>query len=191
MLFLEGVGNKDYSSVVGKKGSRLPELQCPQPDCGRRLEGHGGYERYVGGQLEWIRRGYCPSCRVSHAIVAEDLVAYRDLTLGEMELFWEASGPRAAARALGQNGESAVRRMRSACRRLRERIRGQVQAFLPALGGWGLGDLAQVFGAARGILVRLRVWLWSSLDLFFSGLTGMWRLGQAPHLGRGAPYKPR
>jgi len=186
MLFLEGVGIKDYLSVVGAKGSRLPELRCPLEGCGQRLAGHGWYRRYVGGQLVLIRRGICVRCHVSHAIVAEDLVAYRDLTLGELEMIWEASGAAAAARALSQSGDAAMRRMRSVCRRLRERIVGSVQALLPVLGE--RGDL--VLAPARGALVWLRGWLWSKLSLFFSGLTGLWRRGRPPHLGRGAPHKP-
>ena len=186
MLFLKGVGDKDYSSVVGVKGTRLPELRCPLKGCDERLAGHGGYERYVGGHRAWIRRGICEKCQVSHAIVAEDRVAYRDLTLGELEIGWGASGPASAARALGQRGEAGVRRMRSALRRLGERILGPVQALLPMLAEQG--DL--VLAAARGVLVRLRGRLWSKLGLFFSGLTGLWRRGRPPHLGRGAPHKP-
>ena len=186
MLFLKGVGDKDYSSVVGVKGSRLPELRCPQEGCGERLAGHGGYERYVGGHRAWIRRGLCRKCHVSHAIVAEERVAYRDLTLGELETVWESPGAAAAARALSQRGEAAVRRMRSVLRRLREWILGPVQALLPMLGEQA--DL--VLAPVRGFLVRLRDRLWSKLGLFFSGLTGLWRRGQPPHLGRGAPHKP-
>lgn len=186
MLFLKGVGDKDYSSVVGVKGSRLPELRCPLEGCGERLAGHGGYERYVGGHRAWIRRVICKKCHVSHAVVAEDRVAYRDLTLGELEIVWEAPCAAAAARALSQRGEAAVRRMRSMLRRLRERILGPVQALLPVLGE--KADL--VLAPARGVLVRLRARLWSKLGLFFSGLTGLWRLGRPPHLGRGAPHKP-
>ena len=185
MLFLEGVGNKDYLSAVGAKGSRLPELRCPLPGCGERLAGHGGYGRYIGGRLQWVRRGICPKCHVSHAIVAEDLVAYRDLTLGELEVIWEATGAASAARALSQSGEVALRRVRSEYRRLRGPIQAQIQALLPAL-----GDRAQLYATARGFLLQLRVRLWSVLGLFFSGLTGLWRHGRPPHLGRGAPYKP-
>lgn len=186
MLFLEGVGIKDYLSVVGVKGSRLPELRCPLEGCGQRLAGHGWYKRYVGGQLVLIRRGICVRCHVSHAIVAEDLVAYRDLTFGELEMIWEASSAAAAARALSQSGDAAVRRMRSVCRGLRERIVGPLQALLPMLAEQA--DL--ILAPVRGILVRLRCRLWSKLGLFFSGLTGLWRRGRPPHLGRGAPHKP-
>jgi len=189
MLFLKGVGYKDYSQAVGVKGSRLPELWCPLPGCGQRLSGHGGYERYVGGRLEWIRRGICTRCQVSHAIVAEDFVAYRDLTLGEMGIIWAASGPTAAARALSQSGEAAVRRMRSVCRRLRERIRGQVEALVSELGEQGQG-LARFSGPVGGMLVRLRDKVWSLLGQFFSGLAGLWHHGQPPHLGREAAHKP-
>ena len=187
MLFLKGVGFKDYSQAVGVKGSRLPELRCPLPGCGERLAGHGGYERYVGGQLAWIRRGICTRCQVSHAIVAEDLVAYRDLTLEEMGSIWEASGPSAAARAVGQSGAAAVRRMRSVCRRLRERIQGQVQALLPELVEQGLVDRSRLSGPIGGILVRLRDALWSLVSRFFSGLTGFWLYGRPPHLSAQAP----
>jgi len=185
MIFLKGVSIKEYSSVVGGKGSRFPELWCPLLGCGERLAGHGGYKRYVGGQLSWIRRGICARCQVSHAIVAEDLVAYRDLTLGELETLWEASGAAAAARALGQSGEAALRRVRCVYRRMGERVLGQIQALLPVLGEQDL-----ILAPAPGILVWLRVRLWSALKLFFSGLTGLWRHGRPPHLGRGAPHKP-
>ena len=71
-------------------------------------------------------------------------------------------------------------------RRLRERILGPVQALLPVLAE--KADL--VLAPARGNLVWLRDRLWSKLGLFFSGLTGLWRHGRPPHLGRGDAHKP-
>jgi Domain of unknown function (DUF6431) len=57
----------------------VPPQACP--GCGRRLVGWGGYWRWVrAGRTErrvWIRRGRCPACRRSHALVPDFLLARR------------------------------------------------------------------------------------------------------------------
>jgi hypothetical protein len=58
----------------------VPAQACP--DCGRRLVGWGGYWRWARGpppgeRRLWIRRGRCPACRRSHALVPDLLLARR------------------------------------------------------------------------------------------------------------------
>lgn len=190
MLCLVGVACKQYVFEVGVKGSRLPDLVCPQPGCCRRLEGHGGYYRYLGGERSWMRRAVCRRCRVSHALAPEDLVAYRDLTLGELECAWRSTGPTEAALSLGDADEAAIRRLRAVKHRLRVHVEGQVRAFVPAVSEPGPAGLERIFGSSPGLLVRLRVWLWSTLGLLWSGLSGLWRHGRPRWVDRGPPHTP-
>ena len=58
----------------------VPQQVCP--DCGRGLVGWSGYWRWaraqrIAEQRVWIRRGRCPTCRRSHALVPDVLLARR------------------------------------------------------------------------------------------------------------------
>jgi hypothetical protein len=58
----------------------VPPQACP--DCGRGLVGWSGYWRWaraqrIAEQRVWIRRGRCPTCRRSHALVPDVLLARR------------------------------------------------------------------------------------------------------------------
>lgn len=113
MLSLVGVGCKEYRERVGGRTVELPAVSCPDPQCqGTRLRGHGWYQRYIDGKQEPLRRVRCPRCRVSHALLPEDLCAYRDATLGAVELALAAGGPSAGAHAAQQGGRQGVRRVR-------------------------------------------------------------------------------
>jgi transposase-like protein len=60
------------------------------PDCGRQLCRWGGYWRWFRGsgtQRLWIRRGRCPSCRRSHALLPDFLLERR---LDEVEVIGRA-----------------------------------------------------------------------------------------------------
>lgn len=190
MLCLVGVVCKQYVVEVGAAGSRLPDVLCPLPECGRRLEGHGGYLRYLGGKRVWMRRVVCRPCGVSHVLAPEDLVAYRDLTLGELESAWRARGPTEAARSQGAADEAAIRRLRAVKHRLRVHVDAQVRSFVPAVPEPGPAGLERVFGSSGGLLVRVRAWLWSKLGLLWSGLSGLWRHGRPRWVDRGPPPTP-
>jgi transposase-like protein len=86
----------------------VPPQRCP--DCGRRLVGWSGYWRWAraqpGGERRlWIRRGRCPACRRSHALVPDVLLARRldgVETVGPgLALAASGLGLRAVARRLG------------------------------------------------------------------------------------------
>jgi len=157
----------------------VPDLRCPDAQCqGTVLRGHGWYVRYVLGVLQAIRRVRCPRCKVSHALLPEDLCAYRDLTLGAVEAGLEAGRPSAGAEAAGQDGVEGVRRVRGWLRSVREPFAAKLQALLgPVQGPWWRGA-QEVVGKAAGWLTRLRHFLWSTFRCFFGGMSGLYRHGR-------------
>ena len=169
MLCLPDVDYKRYLSL----DSPLPEVWCPSCEtC--LLRGHGWYRRYLGGELVSIRRTRCPRCRVTHALLPEDVCAYQDLTFSSLECAIDAGGgPTAAARAVGERGEAAVRRTR----RWLGPVWKQIKPLLPAPGEiWD--RIEAVVGPGPGKLIRLRRWLWSKLVLFLGGPVGLFRHGR-------------
>lgn len=187
MLCLPGLGRKDYWERLGGD-QPLPELACPDPSCeGWLLRGHGWYQRYLGGIHVEIRRLRCPHCEVTHALLPEDVVAYHDQTLMDLEAVLEAEGgPSAGAQAADQKGCAGVRRVRRWNSALRGRwVATQLLALLPAVEGTWWERVRATVGPAPGALIRLRHWLWSTWRYFFSGLTGLYRHGRPRAPDRG------
>ena len=152
------------------------ELPCP--DCSSSfLRPHGFYQRYVQGRRERLRRGRCPRCGVTHAILPEDLCAYRDLLLEDLATVLEAPGPRAAARALGLEGEASRRRMRRWRREAREPPAIHAQAVLPRARADPWWRSAR---EAFGSLVAWRRWQWDRTRYLVTGLLGLLRHGRPP-----------
>jgi hypothetical protein len=189
MLSVEGIDCKTYQEKLGD--GAVPQVSCPDEACdGTLLRGHGRYRRYLGGTLQPIRRLRCPRCGVSHAILPEDVCAYRDVTLGTVELALVAPGPSAGARAAGQAGSTGVRRVRG-LRSQSAQWAEQLSSLLPPAEGAWWQRSQKVFGGAAGWLTRLRHWLWSSWRCFFGGLSGVYRHGRprqrspatSPYLG--------
>lgn len=178
MVSVRGLDRKNYSRRLGE--GWLPELSCPNPECqDEPLRGHGWYQRYLDQILTAIRRLRCARCRVSHALLPEDVVAYRDLTLPVLEAALEVDGgPSVGARAASQAGICGVRRVRRWRRELASRWVQQLVALLPASGGEVWKRVVAAMGPPPGALVRLRHWLWSTYRVFFSGLTGLYRHGR-------------
>lgn len=179
MVCLQGVDHKTYRMRVAR-GEPVPEVLCPDPECGGcRLRGHGWYQRYLDGELAEFRRLRCALCKVTHALLPEDVCAYHDLTLGALEQVLETrGGPSAKAQSSAQAGEAGRRRVRRWCRRLTGGwVRG-LSTLLPAVSGSWWQRVQESFGAPPQSLVRLRHWLWSAYRLFFSGLTGLYRQGR-------------
>lgn len=184
MLSVAGLGCKQYREQMDS--GAIPELSCPDPECrGARLRGHGQYKRYLGGELQAIRRVRCPRCKVSHAVLPEDVCAYRDLPLASVEAALAAGAPSAGAEASGQEGDSGVRRVRGWLRSAEEPFAARLQVLLgPVPGPWWRG-VQEVVGEAAGWLTRLRHWLWSSWRCFLGGLSGLFRHGRPPCRSRG------
>jgi hypothetical protein len=178
MLSLAGVGCKHYEELVGR-GTPIPEVSCPDPECqASRLQARGWYWRYLGGVRTEMRRLRCPRCGVSHALLPEDLCAYRDATLGAVESALEVGVPSGGAQAAGQDGSAGVRRVRRWLRSDGSPLATGVQAVLaPAEGPWWR-RAQQVFGAGAGWLTRLRHWLWSRWRCFLGGVSGLYRHGR-------------
>jgi len=101
MVSVVGWGCKQYREQMDS--GVVPELSCPDPECrGSVLRGHGWYRRYLAGERQRLRRVRCPRCRVSHAVLPEDVCAYRDLTFDAVEAGLAAERPSAGARSLGR-----------------------------------------------------------------------------------------
>jgi len=177
MLSVAGLGCKQYREQMDS--GEVPKLSCPDPQCrGARLRGHGQYKRYLGGERQAVRRVRCPRCKVSHAVLPEDVCAYRDLPLASLEAALAAGSPSAGAEASGQDGDSGVRRVRGWLRSAEEPFAAKLQGLLgPVAGPWWRGA-QEVVGKAAGWLTRLRHWLWSSWRCFLGGLSGLFRHGR-------------
>ncbi len=150
MVSVAGIGCKQYREQMDS--GAVPELSCPNPECqGARLRGHGWYKRYLGGERQSLRRVRCPRCRVSHAVLPEDVCAYRDLTLASVEAGLAAGSPSAGAEASGQDGSPGVRRVRGWLRSAQEPFAAKVQGLLgPVSGPWWRGA-QEVVGQGGGL----------------------------------------
>lgn len=177
MLSVKGLGCKQYREQMD--GGAVPELSCPDPACqGALLRGHGSYKRFLAGVRQALRRVRCPRCRVSHAVLPEDVCAYRDLTLAAVEAGLAVGSPSAGAEVSGQGGSPGVRRVRGWLRSAREPFAAKLLALLgPVPGPWWRGA-QEVVGQAAGWLTRLRHFLWSSWRRFLGGVSGLFRHGR-------------
>lgn len=182
MLCLRGIDSKSYWTRLAR-GTPIPEIECPDPSCPGLLAARGWYWRYLGGKRVQLRRLRCAHCGVSHALLPEDVCAYRDLTLPALESAMRSrDGPSAAARAAGQQGPAALRRAR---RWLRGSSWCHLRVLLPAAGSaWE--RIEAIVGKAPGQLIRLRRWLWSKLGFFLGGPAGLFRHGRPGVVFRGA-----
>jgi hypothetical protein len=177
MVCLPGLDSKSYEQWLG--GGEVPQMSCPNPRCGAAvLRGHGWYRRYLASVLQRFRRLRCPQCGVSHGVLPEDVCAYRDLVLAEVEAGLEAVSARAGVQAAGQAGPAEVRRVRGWRRSQKEAWVTVLLSLLPAVEGLWWQRAQKVFGPAAGWLLRLRHWLWQTYDYLFSGLSGLWRGGR-------------
>lgn len=182
MVSVAGLCCKQYREQLDS--GAVPELSCPDPECRTPLRGHGWYRRYLGGERQSLRRVRCPRCRVSHAVLPEDVCAYRDLTFGAVEAGLAAEAPSAGAEISGQIGRPGVRRVRGWLRSAQEPYAAKLQGLLgPVSGPWWRGA-QEVVGKATGWLTRLRHFLWSSFRYFLGGVSGLYRHG------RPAPRSP-
>ena len=174
MLFLPGIDSKSYWTRLGR-GMAIPAVACPDPSCPGVLSARGWYQRYLGGERVSLRRLRCRRCGVSHALLPEDVCAYRDLTFPVLEAAMHSrDGPSAAARAAGRQGPAAVRQAR---RWLRGSSWQRLSMLLPAAGRvWE--RIEAIVGPVPGQLVRLRHWLWSKLGYLLGGPTGLFRHGR-------------
>jgi hypothetical protein len=179
MLSIAGVGCNEYAVAVGRRGS-VPDVPCPAPRCGgRRQRGHGFYSRYVGGLLFEVRRLICLLCGVTNALLPEDLCAYRDATLRAVEAAADTGpGPAVRARAAGQTGPGAKRRVKRWRLGPASRWVILLVSLLPAGPEHWMDRVRAVVGAGAGALVRLRRWLWSRYTVYLGGPSGLFRHGR-------------
>jgi hypothetical protein len=186
MVCLPGLDGKSYARRI-VVGGELPEIPCPDPYCsGECLRGHGFYERYLGGLRVALRRLRCPRCGVTHALLPEDVCAYRDLSLEALERALGSPGPSLAARRAGESADDAgIRRARRWLRQAQGTWTYHLQALLPPVAGPWWERAGAILGTAPGMLVRLRHWLGSTWRCFLGGLTGLYRCGRPRYALRG------
>jgi hypothetical protein len=125
-----------------------------------------------------LRRVLCPRCKVSHAVLPEDVCAYRDLTLGCVEAGLAAGRPSVGAEVSGQDGSQGVRRVRGWLRSAGESFAAKLQGLLGAVAGPWWRAAQAVVGKAPGWLTRLRHFLWSGFRYFLGGVSGLFRHGR-------------
>ncbi len=190
MLSVTGVSCNEYAGVIGRNGS-VPAVSCPAPGCQGRLQrGHGFYKRYVGGLLVELRRLICPACGVTNALLPEDLCAYRDATLTSVEAAADTGpGPAVRARAAGEAGDEAKRRVRRWGLGPASRWVIRLVGLLPAGPESWLDRVRAVVGAGSGALVRLRRWLWGRYTVFLGGPCGLFRHGRPWGRPGAAPHR--
>src|SRR3954471_16777569 len=189
MVSVAGLSCKQYREQMD--GGAVPELSCPDPQCqGAALRGHGWYRRYLLGERQSLRRVRCPRCRVSHAVLPEDVCAYRDLPFGAVEAGLAAQRPSAGAEVSGQVGSVGVRRVRGWLRSAQEAFAAKLQGLLgPGSGPWGRGGQGGGGGGggwvARGVGGRGAGWAaalgpFSRAGFWFlpGGLSGLYRHGR-------------
>lgn len=179
MVSAPGIDHQNYAERVFGAGP-APIVGCPDRRCaGRPLVAHATYERYLGGTLFKLLRMRCPQCGVTHAVLPEDVCAYRDALLPAVEAALDAGHrPVDGARVAAEQGSGATRRVRRWHRGLEAGLASVVVALLPATAGTWLERARSALGRGAGVLVRLRHWLWTRHALFFGGPCGLFRHGR-------------
>ncbi len=190
MLSVTAVSCNEYADAIGRNGS-VPPVPCPTPGCRKRLQrGHGFYKRYVDGLLVELRRLICVACGVTNALLPEDLCAYRDATLTAVEAAADTGpGPAVRARAAGEAGDEAKRRVRRWGLGPASRWVIRLVGLLPAGPESWLDRVRAVVGAGSGALVRLRRWLWGRYTVFLGGPCGLFRHGRPWGRPGAAPHR--
>ncbi len=186
MLSIKGLTCKTYTDWR-ETGCVLEQRGCPKRGCPGQLGRWGGYWRYVAAVLMWIQRLRCSVCGATHAVLPEELCAYRDATLQGVEVALEQGQPARAAKAAEQDGPSGKRRVRRWVRALSGLVAQAIVGLLPAVEGPLIEKVWAVVGREAGALVRLRHWLWERHNLYFGGPSGLYRGGCPRFAVRGAP----
>jgi len=159
MISVDGIGTKEYWAVFGDVSTR-PVVRCPDARCeGSAADPHGHHVRYVGGELRPIYRVLCPGCGVTHGVLPEDICAYRDLTLGQLERVVEAAGPSEGAGLANLGGVDTTRRSRRLRQAAERGLARAVEAFLTAGEGNWLERTRGLASLGVDALLWLRRWL--------------------------------
>ena len=154
----------------------VPELRCP--GCAEPLRPWSWYERRIreGGEKGpiWIRRGRCPPCAVTHALLP-DFVHERRLDAVEMI----GQGLEIAAQSVGAWRTSELLELPfSTVRDWRSRCRRRAPELLAKLVRAGLSAGAQIGELPTGVLVAMVAVLkavWTVCRERQPGLAGLWR----------------
>ena len=154
----------------------VPAQVCP--DCGRALTGWSGYWRWLRDRVAhhvWVRRGRCPACRSTHALLP-DLIHKRRLDTVDV------IGAALARSIRGQGMRRLAVAMDvplSTARGWRTRHRARAPALLARFAGLairlgdGLADLPTTVEAAAMAALAAA---WSrARDRLRDGIGGMWR----------------
>lgn len=172
-------------AAAGKR-IELPRRTCP--DCGRPMTGWSGYWRWLrdgGLHRVWIRRGRCPVCRSTHALLP-DLVHERrldsvDVIGGALARAVDGTGMRRLAAAMDVPCSTS--------RDWRRRHRARAPALLALFAGLAVGlgdDLADLpVGTEQAALAALAAAWTRARERRPVGIGGMWRFWNTVCGGRG------
>ena len=183
MVFVCAVSVGDYAAA-GKQ-VEVAEQVCPR--CGRRLNWWSGYWRELrwgGRRLEiWVRRGRCPPCEATHALLPDFVVSRRRYAVEEIGAALELGAARVSAWRSSVQRDLPFGTVRDWFRRCRERAAGQVAR----LSRLGLSVGAQIGELPTRPLVALVAGLravWSRSREGSGGSGDMWRFWNAAFSGR-------
>lgn len=162
--------------AVAGKLVEVPELMCP--GCGTPLRPWSWYERWVreGGEKGpiWIRRGRCPPCAVTHALLP-DFVQERRLDAVEvtgraLEMGAQGVGAWRSSELL-ELPFSTVRDWRTRCRRRAPELLAKL-ARVGLSVGVQMGELPVRTLAAMVAVLKA---VWAGCRERLPGLAGLWR----------------
>lgn len=168
----------DYAAA-GKRID-VPTQACPS--CGARLMAWSGYRRWLRDDGEyqiWVRRGRCPTCRVTHALLPDFVHARRLDTVevigAALELGIAGTGMRTVAARLGLAHSTA--------RDWRRRHRARAPALLAHLAAVAVAAGAELrelpTRAEAAALAALSAISAEARRRFGGRVPGLWRLWNA------------
>lgn len=184
IVFPCAVGVGDYAAA-GKQ-VEVPERDCP--NCGRRLNWWSGYWRKLrqdGERFEiWIRRGRCPPCHKTHALLPDFVVRRRRYAVEVIGAALELGATRVSAWQSSVRLDLPFGTVRDWFRRCRERSAEQLEklARLALRVGAQIGELPTRPLSALVIVLKV---VWERSRGPDPGLSGVWRFWNAVCSGAG------
>jgi hypothetical protein len=164
----------------------VPEQLCP--NCGGSLGWWSGYWRmlrHAGGCVQiWVRRGHCPPCGVTHALLPDFVVERRRYAVEEIGSALEAAADGVSA----WRSSEALNLPFATVRDWRKRCRQQASEHLARLSRLALrvgAQIAELPTRPVAALVTALKAVWARSQEREPGLAGLWRFWNAVFSGRG------
>ena len=174
----------DYASAG--KLVEVPEQACP--GCGSRLGWWSGYWRKLhdaGGRVEiWVRRGRCPPCDTTHALLPDFVVERRRYAVEEIGRTLEKVAEGVSAWKSSELLDLPFGTVRDWRRRCQQRSGEQLAALsrLALKVGARIKELPT--GALVAMVATLKV-VWARSRERDPGVAGLWRFWNLVFSGKG------